>query len=264
VTAGSEPTIRGGCGIRIVYPESEYKMFGYPTGVGALIARKSALKKLHRPWFAGGTITISSVQGDGYYLAEGQTAFEDGTINYLNLPAVEIGLKYLASVGIEMVHERVVCLTGWTLDHLTRLRHRNGMPLVRVYGPTTTEGRGGTITVNFFDPAGRVIDHRMVEDAASQVNISLRTGCFCNPGAGENALGLTSAELKDCFHREERMTFEQFIVAMSQKDVEAVGAVRVSIGVATNFADVYRFMAFAATLLDTPAGAREDSGARED
>ncbi|HMU94043.1 MAG TPA: aminotransferase class V-fold PLP-dependent enzyme, partial [Anaerolineales bacterium] len=35
-------------------PISFYKIFGYPTGLGALIARKSALAKLHRPWFAGG------------------------------------------------------------------------------------------------------------------------------------------------------------------------------------------------------------------
>jgi len=234
-------------------PLSFYKMFGYPTDVGALIARKAALEKLHRPWFAGGTITISSVQGDGYYLAEGQTAFEDGTINYLTLPAVEIGLKHLAAVGVETIHERVICLTGWLLDQLTALRRSNGQPLVRVYGPTTTKGRGGTITVNFVDPAGKVIDHRVVEDAASRVNISLRTGCFCNPGVGENAFGLTATELKDCFQSEDRMTFEQFIVAMSQKDVEAVGAVRVSLGVACNFADIYRFMAFAATLLDVLA-----------
>ena len=53
---------------------SFYKIFGYPTGVGALLARKAALEKLRRPWFAGGTITIASVQGDGYYLAEGRPA----------------------------------------------------------------------------------------------------------------------------------------------------------------------------------------------
>jgi molybdenum cofactor sulfurtransferase len=40
---------------------SFYKMFGYPTGTGALIARKEALGRLRRPWFAGGTITFSSV-----------------------------------------------------------------------------------------------------------------------------------------------------------------------------------------------------------
>ena len=40
-------------------PISFYKMFGYPTGLGALIARREALAKLHRPWFAGGTITVA-------------------------------------------------------------------------------------------------------------------------------------------------------------------------------------------------------------
>jgi len=39
-------------------PLSFYKMFGYPTGVGCLLARKAALPQLHRPWFAGGTITL--------------------------------------------------------------------------------------------------------------------------------------------------------------------------------------------------------------
>jgi molybdenum cofactor sulfurtransferase len=43
-------------------PVSFYKMFGYPTGIGCLIARKEALGLLHRPWFAGGTITVASVQ----------------------------------------------------------------------------------------------------------------------------------------------------------------------------------------------------------
>ncbi len=45
----------------------------------------------------------------------------------------------------------MVCLTGWLLDQLTALRHSNGQPLVRIYGPTTTAERGGTITVNFID-----------------------------------------------------------------------------------------------------------------
>ncbi len=62
---------------------SFYKLFGYPTGIGALIARHSALAKLRRPWFAGGTVAFASVQAeDGYRLAPGATGFEDGTIDY--------------------------------------------------------------------------------------------------------------------------------------------------------------------------------------
>jgi len=39
---------------------SFYKLFGYPTGVGALVARRDALARLRRPWFAGGTVTYAS------------------------------------------------------------------------------------------------------------------------------------------------------------------------------------------------------------
>ena len=61
--------------LREVHPDfvtlSFYKIFGYPTGVGILLARREALAKLKRPWFAGGTITVASVQGDRYYLHPG-------------------------------------------------------------------------------------------------------------------------------------------------------------------------------------------------
>lgn len=232
---------------------SFYKMFGYPTGVGCLIARKSALAKLHRPWFAGGTITIASVQGDGHYLAEDEAAFEDGTIDYLNWPAVEIGLKHLKSVGIDAIHERVTCLTGWLIDNLMALHHSNGNPLIHLYGPANTHMRGGTITVNFRDKNGKLYEFQEIEARANQVNISLRTGCFCNPGAGEKALGFTKEELEGCFGRDERMTFEQFVQAMHGKGEDAVGAVRISVGIATNFDDVYRFMEFAESFIDSEA-----------
>jgi molybdenum cofactor sulfurtransferase len=233
---------------------SFYKIFGYPTGVGCLIARRSALGKLRRPWFAGGTITIASVQGNGYYLQEGEAAFEDGTINYLNLPAIEIGLKFIAGVGVETIHERVRCLTDWLIGNLLSLYHNSsGVPLIHLYGPANTTMRAGTVTINFFDPDGKLFDYREVEAEANRVNISLRTGCFCNPGAGEKAHGLTEADLADCFGREERMTFDEFIRVMSGRVKDAVGGVRVSMGVATNFADVYRFLRFAETFLDRTA-----------
>ena len=126
-------------------PLSFYKMFGYPTGVGALIARRTALAKLRRPWFAGGTITVASVQADRYYLADGHQAFEDGTVDYLNIPAVEIGLRHLASVGYPMIHERVRCLTGWLAGqserHETQHRRAAG-PHLRTDDDGAT-GRGG-------------------------------------------------------------------------------------------------------------------------
>jgi selenocysteine lyase/cysteine desulfurase len=152
-------------------PISFYKMFGYPTGVGCLLARRDSLAKLQRPWFAGGTITVASVQGDKYYMAEGETAFEDGTPNYLAIPAVEIGLRHIAAIGIDSIHDRVRCLTGWLLDNLLSLRHSNGESLVRIYGPLDAHMRGGTVTMNFYDPQGQFFDHRLIEAKANKVNM---------------------------------------------------------------------------------------------
>src|SRR5919108_350369 len=228
---------------------SFYKMFGYPTGVGALIARKQALAKLHRPWFAGGTITVASVQGDKYYMADGASAFEDGTIDYLNIPAVEIGLKHLEAIGYEVIQERVGSLTGWLLDNLTSMKHGNGVPLVRVYGPTNLTERGGAVTVNFYDEYNRPLDHRFIEQKANEANISLRTGCFCNPGAGEGALEISRLELDVCFTQpghEERLTVDDFRHCI---DGKSSGAVRISVGMVTNFNDVQGFLAFARGLL---------------
>lgn len=220
---------------------SFYKLFGYPTGVGALVARRSALAKLRRPWFAGGTISLSSVLGDGHILAEGAAGFEDGTVNYLSLPAVAAGLSHLTA-AIDAVYTRVNCLTGWLLAELQSLRHANGVPLVQIHGPTDTRRRGATIALTLHDAAERPIDFRLVEQAANAARISLRTGCFCNPGAAEYARGLTSADLAPWFHRDPPPTLQQFQQAFHP---QPPGAVRVSLGIASNFADVYAFLQFA-------------------
>jgi molybdenum cofactor sulfurtransferase len=224
---------------------SFYKIFGYPTGVGCLLARNEALAKLHRPWFAGGTITVASVQGDKYYLAEGAAAFEDGTPDYLALPAVEIGLQHIESIGLDTIHERVRCLTGWLLDNLRALRQSNGQRLARIYGPQSTDRRGGTVTFNFYDAGGRALDHRAVEARANAANLSLRTGCFCNPGGGEVALDISGTELASCFRQPEHqthLTIDDFRMCI---DGKSSGAVRVSLGLVSNLADVDRFIAFA-------------------
>ena len=241
-------------------PLSFYKMFGYPTGVGCLLARKAALDKLQRPWFAGGTVWGISVQGDGFVMLSGGEAFEDGTLNYLSLPAVEIGLQHLRSIGMETIHERVQCLTGWLLDALLALRHHNGRPLIEVYGPHTTERRGGTIALNFLTPDGSIVDERVVDRRASEIQLSLRTGCFCNPGAGEAAFNLSKETLHHVYHEQSKdtppelfkgeggLSWDRFLADLGMQNG---GAVRVSLGLATNFADVYRLVQFAQTFLDT-------------
>jgi molybdenum cofactor sulfurtransferase len=221
---------------------SFYKMFGYPTGVGALLARREALMKLHRPWFAGGTISWASVLAESHTLSPGSEGFEDGTLNYTSLPAVGLGLDFLESAGMEAIHERVGSLAGWLMEELATLRHGNGSRVARIYGPLENRGRGGTVALNLYDPQGIPVDHRWVEERANAWGISLRTGCFCNPGAGELALGLERDEIVGCLVSSgNRMTVDEFRQCV---DGKSTGAVRVSFGVASTFADALTVLRF--------------------
>ncbi|MGN9777608.1 aminotransferase class V-fold PLP-dependent enzyme [Micromonospora sp. H33] len=234
---------------------SWYKLFGYPTGVGALLARRDALTRLRRPWFAGGTIRAVSVQGDWHQPMEDESGFEDGTLNFLSIPDVEFGLGWLDSIGVDLVHTRVGLLTGWLLEQLTALRHRNGRPLVRVYGPPTGDARGGTVAFNFRYPDGSLVDERLVALESSAAGFALRTGCFCNPGAAEAAFGISRDSLRRTLlaHAE---TIDQHLATLR---LPTGGAVRVSFGLASTATDAERFLAFAeSTYLDRngPAAVR--------
>ncbi|KAG8804883.1 hypothetical protein FRC17_005851, partial [Serendipita sp. 399] len=77
---------------------SFYKMFGYPTGVGALIAKKSFLSTLRRKWFSGGTVDFVQAPGQLTLHAKDLTArFEEGTLNYSSLSAIAPGLEFLTN-----------------------------------------------------------------------------------------------------------------------------------------------------------------------
>ncbi|HEY2354743.1 MAG TPA: aminotransferase class V-fold PLP-dependent enzyme [Gaiellaceae bacterium] len=225
---------------------SFYKMFGWPTGVGALIARREALTKLERPWFSGGTIVAAFVQRDYYQSAVGEAEFEDGTVNFLNLPAVEIGLRFLERIGCDRIHEHVQLLAERLLAILAGLRHSGGSPAATVYGPETMERRGATIAFNFLHPDGRIVDERYVDRVAAKHSVSLRTGCFCNPGAGETAFTISRDTLVGGEFGP-GMTLDDYVEAIG---LPSGGAVRASLGVASSDADLARFAEFAAEFVD--------------
>jgi selenocysteine lyase/cysteine desulfurase len=196
---------------------SFYKLFGWPTGVGALIARRDALAKLRRPWFAGGTVLYASVDADHHRLRPDHDAFEDGTPNFLGIAALPSGFALLNEIGMERIAAHVDRLTSMFVDEVSGF--------ATMYGRTTLNIDG----VPYWD----------VEERARAENISLRGGCFCNPGASELAFGLRGAgrcldALGDDF------TPQRFADCTAR----AVGAVRVSFGIANNDADVARVAGF--------------------
>ena len=200
-------------------PVSWYKVFGYPTGVGCLIARREALERLWRPWF------------------------QEGTLSFPQIPDLEIGLSWVNSIGMDLIHQRVLCLTGWLLDRLAALRHGNGERMARIYGPVGTRARGGIVAFNLLDPAGRIVDERAVAQAAAATGISIRTGCHCNPGASEAASRLTRQD----WRRAARAGVQTMDEYLGFPGPPSAGALRASVGLASSVDDVERFLAFAET-----------------
>jgi selenocysteine lyase/cysteine desulfurase len=182
---------------------SFYKVFGYPTGIGALVARRDALARLQRPWFAGGTIERVSVKQLRHRLKAGAEGFEDGTPNFLAASAVQPGLAFTRTIGVERLHRRVSALARVLRDRLAE------NPRVQIYGPS--EPQGATVAFNVHG-----VDFQRVEQAARAADIAVRSGCFCNPGAAERC--------------------------------GVMGAVRASLGVASNVDDIDRLAALLETV----------------
>ncbi|MDZ4178892.1 MAG: aminotransferase class V-fold PLP-dependent enzyme, partial [Coriobacteriia bacterium] len=172
----------------------------------------------------------------------------------LGLPAVTLGLEHLNRVGSDTVHARVEALADWLLDRMRETRHANGAPLYRVFGPDTMDRRGSTIAFYLLDPGGAVLDVYEIERLAGEQHISVRTGCFCNPGDGEIAHAITRDEMESCFTEPEvPVTLSDCQRIIEDATGKVPNTIRISLGIASTFADVWRFTRFAEEFRDRPA-----------
>jgi len=225
---------------------SFYKIFGYPTGIGCLLIKKSSFEKLQKKWFAGGTVSLASAKTPFFYLTENHERFENGTINYLGIPAVGIGLDFIQSIGMQRINERVGALATYLHVHLKSMIHSNGISQITIFGPTNRENCGGTMIMVFNNPDGSKIGFEKVEELANSKNISVRSGCFCNPGLDETNNCLTTEELTNYFSGNEKGNYFDMITSLQKMR----GAIRISVGIASTKKDLDTFISFVASLKD--------------
>eukprot|EP00884_Botryococcus_braunii_P022713 jgi/Botrbrau1/9125/Bobra.160_3s0002.1 len=237
---------------------SYYKIFGYPTGLGALLIKKEALPFMRKAYFGGGTVTVSIADSNFFRRRAGAAGLEDGTVAFLDILALPRGFAQIRDLGgFPAVHRHVTCLTRYTLTQLQALRHYNGQAVCVVYGAhegtgntgntqkgsqpavAGAVGQGPVIAFNLLRPDGSFVGYREVEKLAGLWNIRLRTGCFCNPGACAWHMGLTSGQM--------RSNFEAGHVCWDDHDIvdgTPTGAVRISFGYMSTFEDAVAVLAF--------------------
>ena len=218
---------------------SYYKIFGHPTGVGALLVRRDALPVLRRAYFGGGAVAAATAERRFHRPRPGVAGLEDGTLPFLSLPAAIHGFAFLQrSGGWAAIEKRAGAVAARLRSALQALRHANGAPACQVYFADSSDastgewgaGLGAVVTFNVLrlDPAAGVVGYRQVERVAALEGISLRGGCMCNPGACAHALGLTPDDIE--------ANFEAGHVCWGDTDVmrgRPTGAVRASFGYAS-------------------------------
>ena len=85
---------------------------------------------------------------------------------------------------------------------------------------------------------GQIVDGRNVARDAAAAGISVRTGCFCNPGAAEAAFGLSRPDVARARWLDAGST-DHYMETVGMPG----GAIRASVGLASNIEDVQSFLA---------------------
>ncbi|XP_065363795.1 molybdenum cofactor sulfurase [Calliphora vicina] len=224
---------------------SFYKMFGYPTGVGALIVSKRGQSVLLKQYYGGGTVNIAMTRDNFHEKRVGFSShFEDGTLSFLTIANLLEGFSTLerlvpAKEGkntMQRISKYVYQLAKYGYDKLSALKHANGQPLVKFYnhnGYGDYKYQGGVITFNILHEDGAFVGFAEVACLAAVFDIQLRTGCFCNPGACQWFLQLSNSDI--------RKQYESGHICSDYNDlVDGIptGAVRVSFGYMTRKQDV--------------------------
>jgi cysteine desulfurase/selenocysteine lyase len=135
-----------------------HKMLG-PTGIGALWGRGELLAAM--PPFLGGGSMIETVTMELTTFAPPPARFEAGTPPIAEAIGLGAAVDYLSAIDMRAVHQHEQEITGYALKTLADI------PGVRIFGPPTSEGRGGTVSfaVEGVHPhdVGQILDDLGVE-----------------------------------------------------------------------------------------------------
>jgi len=116
---------------------SGHKMCG-PTGIGVLWGRRAILEQM--PPFLGGGSMIKVVGLHESTYADVPARFEAGTPAIAEAIALGEAVDFLQEIGMDRIYAHERELLGYALERLTEVEG------LRVYGPTTTEMRGGAVS----------------------------------------------------------------------------------------------------------------------
>ncbi|KAL4229526.1 hypothetical protein ACF0H5_012566 [Mactra antiquata] len=224
---------------------SFYKMFGYPTGLGALLVRNQSAHVLKKTYFGGGTVSVS-LPSQRYHVSRTSISerFEDGTLPYLDIIALRHGFDVIEKLagGMDNITIHTFHLAQYFYNSLSSCYHDTGTQLAEIYTDNCYNDntkQGAIISFNLLRDNGDHVGFSEVDKLAQLYNIHLRTGCFCNIGACQKYLNMSDDQIKHNFDAGHVCGDDRDLV-----DGKPTGAVRISFGYMSSLDDVRKCLQF--------------------
>lgn len=185
---------------------SFYKIFGYPTGLGALIIRNESLKLLNKGfYFGGGSVQyISPFDTSRVEYKPGIEGFIHGTIPFTTVLALHHGLQLITqTLSYRRISSHTQCLIEYCRYEMLQLSYPNGQALCLFYDGRSDRSiqhgysHGPILNFNLYNSIGQFLSSRLIQRIAADHQIILRVGTFCAPGASQAYLG----KIQTCWRR---------------------------------------------------------------
>lgn len=224
---------------------SFYKIFGFPTGLGALIVKNELEPILQKDYFGGGT--IDSVAYDRpwqKFSKDMPTRYEDGTINFLNIIALDHAFDSFENMytNCTNVSNHVSSLITFLSRNMKSFKHWNGKRVCIVNTDrdhSDSKQHGGIFSFNVKRADGTYVGYLEIEKLASMNGIHIRSGGNCNPGSITRWCGIRSSDVIENFYEGKTCSDDQDIYKGKY-----YGAARLSVGAMTTIEDVLIWLDF--------------------
>lgn len=135
---------------------------------------------------------------------------EDGSTPFLSIISLLSGYETIQSLipsksiqgSMQRISRHCFNLSRYLFDTLNIMKYPNGRPVVKLYHDSdfsSMDRQAGVINFNILHDDGSYIGFTEANCMANIHNITIRTGCFCNPGTCQRQLGLSNEEVKKHF-----------------------------------------------------------------
>jgi molybdenum cofactor sulfurtransferase len=220
---------------------SFYKLFGAPTGLGVLLVKRSSIDLLapqsESSYFGGGSVDVVLPAQNVVVPRSELASLSNGTVHFRGIVSLAHGLDELDRMGgMSKIHQHGTSLALELARRLLLLRHGNGRPAVVLYGAwakhvsnnSKTPLPGPTVAFNVLQHDGTLVGYNQVSKLAAlhQPPLQFRTGCFCNPGACQEALELKDDQIINNYKLTGHVCGDHIDLVHGQP----TGAIRVSFG----------------------------------